>query len=141
MSKEIQMNRTLFFTALLAAFTSAVHIFIGTPEIQVPLMQSELPQEISLLLYACWHLVSITLAFSSIVLFISARGGASQSSIYTARLISYLWMCFGMIFILVAILFSGINMLLALPQWILLLPVGLLGLFGSKPVAVNHQSG
>ncbi|WLQ16582.1 hypothetical protein O5O45_11685 [Hahella aquimaris] len=131
------MNRTLFVAALLAAFTAAIHIFIGTPEIQDPLLQSGLPKEISLLLYACWHLVSITLALSAVAFFIASRAMTSNASLLLLpKFISYLWLGFGLIFIAVALLFSGSDMLMSLPQWTLLLPVGALGLWGcSKPSA------
>jgi hypothetical protein len=124
------MNRALFFAALLAAFVAAVHVFVGTPEIEGPLLQSALPQEVRLLLYACWHLVSVTLTLSAAAFFISARASCTPPSHHMVKLVSYLWICFGLVFIVVALLYSGTPMLLKLPQWALLLPVGALGLWG-----------
>ncbi|MGI0119619.1 hypothetical protein [Zooshikella sp. RANM57] len=124
------MNRTLLITAILAAFTAAVHIFVGTPEIQEPLLQSNLPKNISLLLYSCWHLVSITLVVSAAAFYISARGKLTGSSLPMVKLTSCMWLCFGLVFIVVALLFSGPSMLITLPQWTLVIPVGLLGLWG-----------
>ena len=124
------MNRPLFFAALLAAFVAAVHVFVGTPEIEGPLLQSALPQEVRLLLYACWHLVSVTLTLSAAAFFISARARCTPPSHHMVKLVSYLWICFGLVFIVVALLYSGPPMLLKLPQWALLLPVGALGLWG-----------
>ena len=126
------MNRVLFFTALLAAFTAVVHIFIGTPEIEAPLLQSALPQEISLLLYACWHLVSVCLAMSAVGFFIGARNANDVSSQHLVKLLSVLWIAFGVVFIVVALAYAGTPMLVKLSQWILLLPVGALGLWGSN---------
>lgn len=124
------MNRTLLLAALLAAFTAAVHVFVGTPEIKGPLLQSALPQEVRLLLYACWHLVSVTLTLSAAALFVSARPSRTPPPHHTVKLVSCLWLCFGLVFIVVALLYSGPPMLLELPQWALLLPVGALGLWG-----------
>jgi len=125
------MNRILLSTSLLAAFTAAMHVFVGTPEIEGPLLQSALPQEMSLLLYACWHLVSITLTLSAVAFFISAR--PINTSLYQmAKLLSCMWLCFGLVFIAVALLYADISMLIKLPQWTLLLPVGALGLWGSS---------
>jgi hypothetical protein len=134
------MNRTLLFTALLAAFTAAVHIFVGTPEIQKPLLQSALPQEVSLLLYTCWHLVSVTLSLSAAAFFVSAFANITDSSRNMVKLVSYMWLGFGVVFITVALLHSGVSMLLKLPQWILLLPVGALGLLGCSNQALHRTN-
>lgn len=134
------MNRTLLFTSILATFTAAVHIFVGTPEIQEPLLRSALPQEISLLLYACWHLVSVTLSLSALAFFISARANLAGSSRNMVKLVSYMWLCFGLVFIAIALLHSGVSMLLKLPQWTLLLPVGALGLWGCSTQALQRTS-
>lgn len=125
------MNRLLLSTSLLAAFTAVIHIFVGTPEIEGPLLQSALPQEVSLLLYACWHLVSVTLTLSAVAFFISART-IDTSPQHMTKLLSYMWLCFGLVFIAVALLYSDVSMLIKLPQWTLLLPVGALGLWGSS---------
>jgi len=134
------MNRTLLFTAILAAFTAAVHIFVGTPEIQKPLLQSALPQEVSLLLYTCWHLVSVTLSLSAAAFFVSARANLAGSSRNMVKFVSYMWLCFGFVFVAVALIHSGVLMLLKLPQWILLLPVGVLGLWGCSNQALHLTS-
>lgn len=134
------MNRNLFVTALLAALTASVHIFIGTPEIEVPLLRSSLPQELSLLLYVCWHLVSVTLVFSAIVFFVAARSEFQIKYQYTAKLVSLLWISFGCVFIVIALWYSDASMLLKLPQWVLFLPIGAIGLWGSRSAAVNVTS-
>ena len=128
------MNRILLATASLAGFTAALHTFRGTLEISMPLMQSQLPQEVILLLYACWHLVTVALILSAASLFMAARSkDASQRS--TVTLISSMWLGFGLVFIVVSLVYAGPAMLLALPQWVLLMPVGLLGLWGNaRPV-------
>jgi hypothetical protein len=134
------MNRTLLFTAILAAFTAAVHIFVGTPEIQKPLLQSALPQEVRLLLYTCWHLVSVTLSLSAVAFFVSAFANLSDSSRNMVKLVSFMWLCFGFVFVAVALLHSGVSMLLKLPQWILLLPVGALGLLGCSNQTLHRTT-
>ena len=134
------MNRKLFVTALLAALTAAVHTFIGTPEIETPLLQSSLPQELSLLLYVCWHLVSIILVFSAIIFFLSARTASHIKYQYTAKLLSLLWLSFGFAFIVIAMWHAGPSMLLKLPQWALFLPIGSLGFWGSSNTAFKITS-
>ncbi|WP_157661126.1 hypothetical protein [Burkholderia ubonensis] len=131
------MNRPLLAAALLASFTAALHTFGGTPEIEGPLLQSALKTEVSLLLLACWHLVTAALAISAIALGLALRPSEVRSTT-TVTLVSYLWLSFGAVFILVALIYAGPHMLLQLPQWALLLPVGTLGLWGAK-LETDHR--
>lgn len=130
------MNRILLSTAVLALFTAALHTFGGTPEIEAPLLQAGLAPEIGLLLLACWHLVTVSLTVSAIALFISATPKHAVKSHYMALFISFMWIGFGLVFMLVSIIYSGVPMLLKLPQWILLIPIGLLGLWGCSRLRV-----
>ncbi|WP_051710409.1 hypothetical protein [Andreprevotia chitinilytica] len=125
------MNRPLLAAALLASFTAALHTFGGTPEIEGPLLQSGLKPEVSLLLLACWHLVTAALTLSAITLGLALRPSAVRSTA-TVTLVSYLWLGFGAVFVLVDLIYAGPHMLLQLPQWALLLPVGALGLWGAR---------
>lgn len=125
------MNRSINTSACLAGFTAALHLFGGTPEIQGPLLVSAMPMEISLLLYACWHLVSIVLIGSAVVLFAAALSNEPPGWQPAVRFVAIMWLSFGAVFIAVALVFSGPPMLLKLPQWVLLLPVGALALKGS----------
>ncbi len=132
------MNRILLSAAVLSLFTAIVHTFIGTPEIEEPLINSSLPLEVSLLLYACWHIVTVTLAMSAVAFFIAARIEPTEHTQYLAKLMAYMWILFGLVFIVIALGYSDTSMLLKLPQWSLLLPVGALGLWGcSKPDATK----
>ena len=134
------MNKILATAAALAAFTAALHTFGGTPEIEAPLLQAPLAPEISLLLYACWHLVTVALTLSAIGLFISAKPKHAVQSHYMALFISFMWVFFGLVFILVDITYSGLPMLFVLPQWILLIPIGLLGLWGCARLKISHNT-
>lgn len=125
------MNRPLLGAAFLATFTAILHTFGGTPEIEGPLLESGLKSEVSLLLLACWHLVTAALTISAIALVRALRQSGGQS-MATVTLVSYLWLSFGAVFILVDLIYAGPHMLLQLPQWVLLLPVGALGLWGAR---------
>lgn len=128
------MNKILASASALAAFTAALHTFGGTPEIETPLLQAPIATELGLLLYACWHLVTVALTFSAIGFFISAKPKYAIQSHYMALFISLMWVGFGLVFIIVDITHSGLPMLLKLPQWILLLPIGFLGLWGCSRI-------
>src|SRR3989338_7048921 len=99
-------HRVLFSAALLSAFTAAVHTIGGTYEIHDPLLDSPLAEPISLLLYACWHLVTVTLTLSAVALFWSSRNNRAQSNFALPAFIGLLWITFGLVFIFVALLFQ-----------------------------------
>jgi hypothetical protein len=124
------MNRLLLVASVLAAFTACIHVFVGTAEIASPLLSSSLAPEVSFLLYACWHLVSCALVFSAIALFVSALPRHRQSARLLALFVSWLWLAFGAIFVVVGLVGAHGTLLFKLPQWVLLLPVGILGLLG-----------
>ncbi len=124
------MNRYLKASSWLAAFTAALHLFGGTPQIQGPLLHSSIPVEISLLLYACWHLVSVALIASAVVLFAATRSDEPLRWRPAVGFVGTTWLGFGVVFIAVALIFGGPPMLMKLPQWILLMPVGALALKG-----------
>ncbi len=128
------MNRRLLIAGLLALFTAAVHIFIGTPEVHRPLLESHLSPDLKLMLYACWHLVSVMLAVSGVFLL---RACAAPRKYHARELVIMLglsWVAFGLVFVAFGLIYPG--MLLRLPQWILLLPVGVLCLWE----AMSHDS-
>jgi hypothetical protein len=126
------MNKTLLITALLATFTAILHTIGGTLEIEKPLLTSSLSPEISLLLLACWHLVSATLCLSSIAYFFAAKNSHPNEYRLITQFISTLWISFGLVFVVIDLAYAGPQMLLILPQWILLIPIGALGLWGAR---------
>jgi hypothetical protein len=134
--KDKPMNKRLFIAALLTAFIAAVHIFAGGADVAAPLLASSLAEETRLTLYAVWHLVSVTLVLSAIALYFSALPHHAVVARYLALFISVLWLCFGAVFLVVAFIQPGEGLFFKMPQWILFLPAGLLGLWGcfSRPV-------
>ena len=133
----MKTNRLLLASGLIAAFTAALHTVVGTPEVQEPLLHSSVPLPVSLLLYACWHLVTVTLILSAAALIWSARPSAKIAIGALPLFISLLWLLFGFVFIAVALVFSGPSALFVLPQWVLLIPVGILGLLGDRKRKLN----
>ncbi len=126
----MKTNRLLFTSALLSAFTACLHTIAGTIEIHTPLLNSEIPNSIALLLYVCWHLVTVTLILSSVALFWISPKNRSIQNFALPLFIGILWVLFGIVFIVVAVYFGGIRTLIVLPQWTLLLPIGFLAIFG-----------
>lgn len=128
----MKKNSALLAAAYLAAFTAIVHTIGGTLEIHTPLVTSPLPTSISLLLYACWHLVTVTLILSAIALFWSSHNNRVKSNFALPAFIGILWISFGVVFVFVALYFSGLGGLMILPQWILLIPIGALAIYGTR---------
>ena len=122
------INWLIFSSGVLAGATTIVHIVGGGKDVVRPLLESSLDDVVKLTLYACWHLVSVSLVLSSLVLL--ASGGGLVNSPSMVAFVSTLWLLFGAVFVVVALSIAKPRGLLRLPQWILLLPVGALGLWG-----------
>lgn len=125
------MNRSLVTAALLAAFTAAVHIFAGGADVAGPLLASGLDGEPKLTLYAVWHMASMALAMSAVALFIGSLPRHAHAARYLVLFVSALWCAFGIVFLAVVAIQPESGWLFRLPQWVLLLPVGFLGLWGA----------
>lgn len=126
------MNGFLVSAALLAAFTAVVHVVAGGEDVAVPLLASPLAGTLKWTLYVVWHMVSVVLALSAIALFIGAMPRHAGPSRYLVWFVSTLWCASGVLFLLVAALQPASGGFFALPQWALLLPVGVLGVLGGR---------
>lgn len=135
------MNKPLLIASMLAAVTAAVHLIAGGADIAVPLLGSVLTGELRLTLYAVWHLVSVTLVLSAGALCIGALPRYAGAFRPLVLFVSILWLCFGIVFLAVALAQPGEGLLFMLPQWILFLPVGFLGLWGGSGLRIRQLSG
>lgn len=124
-------NKWLLTAATLAALTAGVHIFAGGEEIAAPLLQSSLAEVPKLTLYAVWHMASVALSLSAVGLLIAGMPKYTGNSRPMVWFISALWTGFGLAFLGIAATHSGEGLFLKLPQWVLLLPVGILGFIGA----------
>lgn len=124
------MNFWIISAGLLAAFTSLVHVFAGQIDPVRPFLKSDLADVPKATLLACWHTVSTVLIISSLA-FIYA-GWVNMESLKTAViLLSLTYIIFSVVFIGVGWYFFGYRTLIKLPQWVLLLPIGILGYIGT----------
>ena len=126
------MKKLPLFASIIAAVTTLIHAFVGGADTAGPLLSSHIAEESRLTLYAVWHMASITLGLSAVGLFFAALPLHSASSRYMAHFIAVLCLLFGLAFLAVAATQPGAGLFLKLPQWILLLPVGVLAWLGSK---------
>lgn len=124
------MNTWITCAGVLALLTSLVHIFAGQIDPIRPFLKSDLPDVPKATLLACWHIVSVTLILSGAILFYA--GWYSLTEMNQAVIgIAISFISFSFVFIVVGWHFFRYRVLIKLPQWILLLPIGVMGLLGA----------
>ncbi|WP_338763516.1 hypothetical protein WAF17_19780 [Bernardetia sp. ABR2-2B] len=121
-------NRNIFWllAGILNLFTALLHTFGGQIELINPLFSSNLDNQIQTELLSVWHMITLFLFFTSAV-FIKNYFAPREECRAIIQFISYVYFLFSLSFIGVSI----INQILA-PQFILLLPIGVLGFIGVK---------
>jgi len=113
---------------ILAGVTAFIHLITGGKEVARPLLLSSIDEVAKLTLYACWHLVTVALFLSSLALL--GHGAGLYKSPETVAFVGFMWLAFGAVFLVVAIGVAKPSGILRYPQWILLVTVGLLCLWG-----------
>ncbi|MDZ7789049.1 MAG: hypothetical protein U5L08_00860 [Xanthomonadales bacterium] len=83
---------------------------------------------VKLTMYACWHFVSVALVLSAPASL--ASGADLITSPPMVAYISALWLLFGVVFLIVTVGVAEPGGLFRFPQWVLVVPVGVLGLWG-----------
>lgn len=127
------MNIWIFSSGLLALFTTLVHVFAGQIDPVRPFLKSKLDDIPKATLLACWHLVSVTLFVSSLMLLYVGWYGI-DSLYFLIQLLGFLYILYASVFVAVGLYFFGAKVFVKLPQWMLLLPIGLLANYGAMYV-------
>ncbi|MEZ8309884.1 hypothetical protein AB6C66_24315 [Vibrio splendidus] len=127
------MNIWIFSSGLLALFTTLVHVFAGQIDPVRPFLKSKLDDIPKATLLACWHIVSVTLFVSSLMLLYVGWYGI-DSLYFLIQLLGFLYILYASVFVAVGLYFFGAKVFVKLPQWILLLPIGLLANYGAMYV-------
>ncbi|RIH73889.1 hypothetical protein BJG01_11840 [Vibrio splendidus] len=127
------MNIWIFSSGLLALFTTLVHVFAGQIDPVRPFLKSKLDEIPKATLLACWHLVSVTLFVSSLMLLYVGWYGI-DSLYFLIQLLGFLYILYASVFVAVGLYFFGAKVFVKLPQWILLLPIGFLANYGAMYV-------
>lgn len=123
------MNTWVFAAGIVSIFTSIVHIFAGQVDPVKPFLKSNLPDIPKATLLGCWHIVSTILVTSGFVLsYIGWFNLGLYQNIVIGISISFV--IFSCVFITVGWYFFKYHTFVKLPQWTLLLPIGVLGLVG-----------
>ena len=124
--KQIEMknkNTYWLIAGIISVITFVIHLTLGQVDLVHPLLESNLSIQVKTEFLAVWHMVSVILLSTSVLYFY--YGIKNFPSSVMMCLLSNLYLVFGLVFIV-----SGIYNAIFVPQWILLLPIGVFGLLG-----------
>ncbi len=126
------MNWLILGSGLLACFTALVHLFAGEKTVVRPFLTVQMDIVVQRTLHACWHIVTVFLVTSAGVLIYAAFAGDDIVRMRPlVRFIAINYVLFGGVFLLLTLLVSWDQRWKRLPQWTLLVPVGVLALWGT----------
>ncbi|MER7496443.1 hypothetical protein OQI_29485 [Streptomyces pharetrae CZA14] len=123
------MNGWLLAAGGVAAVTTLIHATAGGRSVVRPLLGSAVAAEPRRTLHVVWHMVTADLLLSSIALLALAFAAAPSTALVLFIAAQYL--AYAAVFLTVTLAADWPRPLLQLPQWMLLLPVGVLALIGT----------
>jgi hypothetical protein len=130
----MEANRNIYW--LIAGginfFTALIHTIGGQLSLVNPLQDSNLLDQTKAEWVGAWHMVTILLFLTSYLLVKNGLGKTQQKQSEIINFIGVLYISFSVPFIVTSLMYK-----LLAPQWILLLPIGLLGYFGTKKLTTN----
>lgn len=135
-SKRRKMNskRNITIAAGFAGISFLVHTFVGTFEVQGPLLRSDVPLNIQVIFMVCWHIVTITLLASTFIFYRLRSVEVTPAVGIVLQALGLTWIGFGLLFPITAFVLGGMPMVLQMPQVFVLLPAGVFAFLGSN----NH---
>lgn len=113
-------------------FTFLLHLIGGQIDLINPLLQSNLENQTQSELLGVWHMATVVLIASSVIFLKNGFNKNGNQSKDLISFISYLYIAFSFAFI-----FSSIFKSVLAPQWVLLFPIGILGIIGLKKLKTN----
>lgn len=111
---------------LLNLFTAFLHLIGGQLDLINPLISSSLNDEVKTQLLGVWHMVTIVL-FGSAVLILLSVFRKTELILGILELIGYSYIFFSLPFLIIGFIYG-----ILVTQWILLFPIGILLLLGNK---------
>ncbi len=118
-------NIFIIIAGCINLFTTFLHLIGGQIGLVNPLMAGDLKIEEKSQWLGAWHIVTILLFFTSIILL---KGGLSKSSKLDKSRVLYIAILY--LLLTLPFFYSSIIMDVFTPQWILMLPIGILSLIG-----------
>lgn len=113
--------------------TALIHLIAGQMDLVNPLLKSDLTNQEKGEFVGVWHMATILLFFTSILILRFAYSKMKVSNSESLRNIGILYILMGLPFIVMSIYYG-----LLVPQWILLMPIGILLLVGVNSIQTNE---
>jgi uncharacterized membrane protein len=123
-------NRNIFWiiAGIINLFTALLHVIAGQIDLVKPLLESDLSFQLKTEWLGVWHMVTAILFVSSYYLLKNGLKNTEKSS-DAIQLIAIVYIFFSLAFVI-----SSLYNNVFAPQWILLLPIGVLSL-----IKKNHE--
>ncbi len=125
------MNYWWLVSGALGLFTAFLHLIGGQVDVIRAFLKCDLTAVPKATLHACWHMVTVTLFASAIALLYFGVYPTSPGSNALASFIGGQFVAYAIVFLILALGGNWSIKLVRLPQWILLLPIGVLSILGS----------
>lgn len=122
------MKRLLLIAAFINAPVAIIHTFIGETDIIAPLTDSDAPMLVKATLHSAWHMISVMLYLSSVMLFYVSRKGEDNPQLRLFPLyFGIQYISLSLVFVVTSILYGQF-----FPQIVMLAPIGLLALWAGR---------
>lgn len=121
------MTWNYLIAAAIMGFTAIVHLFAGELDVHRPLLRLAETPEMQLYVTVLWHFISFYLLASTVVIAIAARSKNWRGAAKFAGIHS-----FGLAGLFIVVGLIHFQEVFTAPQWILLLPVGVLCLLPER---------
>lgn len=124
-------NNYWLIAGVINTLTAILHTVGGQIDLISPLLNSEVDSQIKTELLGVWHMGTIILWSTSLVFF-QCGFNIKEKNHQLIPFLSYLYLLFSGAFV-----FSSLFSSVLAPQWIVLLPIGILGILGMKKLEVK----
>ncbi len=124
------MNFWWLVSGGIGLITAFIHLFMGQSGVIRPFLKCDLDAMPKAVLHVCWHMVTVILFASGIILLYLGANPISAGSKTIALFIGGQFVVYAILFLVFSFMGSWGNKLFALSQWTLLLPIGVLAIIG-----------
>ena len=128
----MRKNNYWLIAGVINLFTAILHLVGGQITLVDPMLQSELSAQVKTELVGAWHIVTIVLYFTSIVLL---KHGLKPRNEQGKTLIQFIGINY--VFFAGCFMVSSVVFVQFAPQWVLLLPIGIVALLGNRSRVTN----
>jgi hypothetical protein len=125
------MSIVLLAASVLGFVTAGIHIVSGHKNPLMPMLTADFEPGAKRQMHAVWHMVTVILVSTSAALGYLALSSGVDGAGLLAGFIGVNYLAFGGVFVGLAVKLGAREWLLRLPQWTLLLPIGVLACIGA----------